>query len=295
MANKFFEHFLHIAGAIASMGSGSDGLWENTDEFFYDTVRMPGDVGVRLKVRSMVGLTPLFAVEVIDDVILRNLPEFRGRLNWLLDNRPDLAALVSRWHEKGSDEKHLLSLLRGHRVKRILYRMLDETEFLSDFGIRSLSKCYEQRPYIVNIEGHQLSVQYSPAESTIDLFGGNSNWRGPVWMPMNFLIIESLQRFHKYYGDDFKVEYPSRSGRMLTLEEISQELSRRLARLFRRDERGRRVVYGDNEKMQHDPHFKDYILFFEYFDGNTGKGLGASHQTGWTGLIGKLLMPRQGK
>jgi Glycosyl hydrolase family 63 C-terminal domain len=292
MANKFFEHFLHIAAAIANMGSATNGLWDNTDEFYYDTVRMPGDVAVRLKVRSMVGLIPMFAVEVIDDVIMQKLPEFAKRLNWLLDNRPDLAGLVSRWHEKGSDEKHLLSLLRGHRIKRILYRMLDETEFLSDYGVRSLSKCYEHQPYSVNIDGQQLSVQYSPAESPIDLFGGNSNWRGPVWMPMNYLIIESLQRFHKYYGDDFKVEYPTRSGRNLTLEEISVELSKRLVRLFKRDERGRRVIYGDNEKMQHDPHFRDYVLFFEYFDGNTGKGLGASHQTGWTGLIGKLLMPR---
>jgi hypothetical protein len=295
MANKFFEHFLHIAAAMASMGSNTDGLWDNTDEFYYDTVRMPGDVSVRMKVRSMVGLIPMFAVEVIDDVIMQKLPEFAKRLNWLLDNRPDLAALVSRWHEKGSGEKHLLSLLRGHRIKRILYRMLDETEFLSDYGVRSLSKCYEQRPYSVNIDGQQLSVQYSPAESTIDLFGGNSNWRGPVWMPMNFLIIESLQRFHKYYGDDFKVEYPTRSGRKLTLEEISQELSKRLVRLFKLDERGRRAIYGDNEKLQHDPNFRDLILFFEYFDGNTGKGLGASHQTGWTGLIGKLLMPGQAK
>jgi hypothetical protein len=295
MANKFFEHFLHIAAAIANMGSTTNGLWDNTDEFYYDTVRMPGDVAVRLKVRSMVGLIPMFAVEVIDDVIMQKLPEFAKRLNWLLDNRPDLAGLVSRWHEKGSGEKHLLSLLRGHRIKRILYRMLDETEFLSDYGVRSLSKCYEHQPYSVNIEGQQLSVQYSPAESPIDLFGGNSNWRGPVWMPMNFLIIESLQRFHKYYGDDFKVEYPSRSGRKLTLQEISMELSKRLVRLFKRDERGRRVIYGDNEKMQHDPHFRDYVLFFEYFDGNTGKGLGASHQTGWTGLIGKLLMPGEGK
>jgi Glycosyl hydrolase family 63 C-terminal domain len=295
MANKFFEHFLHIAAAMASMGSNTDGLWDNTDEFYYDTVRMPGDVSVRMKVRSMVGLIPMFAVEVIDDVIMQKLPEFAKRLNWLLDNRPDLAALVSRWHEKGSGEKHLLSLLRGHRIKRILYRMLDETEFLSDYGVRSLSKCYEQRPYSVNIDGQQLSVKYSPAESTIDLFGGNSNWRGPVWMPMNFLIIESLQRFHKYYGDDFKVEYPTRSGRKLTLEEISQELSKRLVRLFKLDERGRRAIYGDNEKLQHDPNFRDLILFFEYFDGNTGKGLGASHQTGWTGLIGKLLMPGQAK
>jgi hypothetical protein len=293
MANKFFEHFLHIAAAMADMGGSATGLWDLEDEFFYDTVRLPGDIGVRLKMRSMVGLIPLFAVEVIDDEILHKLPEFAKRLEWLLENRPDLAALVSRWHEKGSDQKHLLSLLRGHRVKRILYRMLDETEFLSDHGIRSLSKEYAKNPFEFKADGQVLTVRYTPAESTVPLFGGNSNWRGPIWMPMNFLLIEALQRFHHYYGDDFKIEYPTHSGQMKTLDEISMELSMRLSRIFLRDEKGRRPVFGSNEKMQHDPHFKDYILFFEYFDGDTGKGLGASHQTGWTGLVSKLLLPRK--
>jgi hypothetical protein len=293
MANKFFEHFLHIAAAMANMGTSTTGLWDVEDEFFYDTVRLPGDVGVRMKMRSMVGLIPLFAVEVIDDEILQKLPEFAKRLKWLLDNRPDLAALVSRWHEKGSDQKHLLSLLRGHRVKRILYRMLDETEFLSDHGIRSLSKEYEKRPYEFRVDGQVVTVKYTPGESTVPLFGGNSNWRGPIWMPMNFLIIEALQRFHHYYGDDFKIEYPTNSGQMKTLAEISTELSLRLSRIFLRDKKGKRPVFGENEKMQHDPHFKDYILFFEYFNGDNGKGLGASHQTGWTGLVSKLLLPRK--
>jgi hypothetical protein len=293
MANKFFEHFLHIASAMSNMGTSTTGLWDTEDEFFYDTVRLPGDVGVRMKMRSMVGLIPLFAVEVIDDEILHKLPEFAKRLQWLLDNRPDLAALVSRWHEKGSDQKHLLSLLRGHRVKRILYRMLDETEFLSDHGIRSLSKEYETHPYEFRVDGQVVTVKYTPAESTVPLFGGNSNWRGPIWMPMNFLLIEALQRFHHYYGDDFKIEYPTHSGQLKTLDEISMELSMRLSRIFLRDEKGRRPVFGTNEKMQHDPHFKDYLLFFEYFDGDNGKGLGASHQTGWTGLVSKLLLPRK--
>ncbi|HEY4111389.1 MGH1-like glycoside hydrolase domain-containing protein [Puia sp.] len=293
MANKFFEHFLHIAAAMASLGANNTGLWDMEDEFFYDTVRMPGDAVIRMKMRSMVGLIPLFAVEVIDDDILQKLPEFAKRLKWLLDNRPDLASLVSRWHEKGSDQKHLLSLLRGHRIKRILYRMLDETEFLSDHGIRSLSKEYEQHPYQFQVDGQVVTVKYTPAESTVPLFGGNSNWRGPIWMPMNFLIIEALQRFHHYYGDDFKIEYPTHSGQMKTLDEISTELSLRLSRIFLRDEKGRRPVFGENEKMQHDPHFKDYVLFFEYFDGDNGKGLGASHQTGWTGLVSKLLLPRK--
>ena len=294
MANKFFEHFLTIAAAMASMGgTGLDGLWDNEDEFYYDTVKMPGDINVRMKIRSMVGLIPLFAVEVIDDELLQSLPEFAKRLKWLLENRPDLAALVSRWHEKGSEEKHLLSLLRGHRVKRMLYRMLDETEFLSDHGIRSMSKYHEKNPYQFKVDGMVLMVKYTPAESNVPLFGGNSNWRGPIWMPVNFLLIESLQRFHHYYGDDFKIEYPTHSGNLYTLNEISMELSKRLAKIFLRDEKGRRPVFGANEKMQHDPHFKDYILFFEYFDGDTGTGLGASHQTGWTGLIAKLLMPRK--
>lgn len=291
MANKFFEHFLHIAGAMASMG-GTDGLWDNEDEFFYDTIRLPNDSNVKMKIRSMVGLIPLFAVEVIDDQILQSLPEFAKRLKWLLEHRPDLTALVSRWHEKGSEEKHLLSLLRGHRIKRMLHRMLDETEFLSDHGIRALSKTYEQHPFEFRVDGQELTVQYIPGESNIPLFGGNSNWRGPVWMPVNFLIIESLQRFHHYYGDDFKVECPTNSGKYSTLNEISIELSKRLAKLFLRDENGRRPIFGASEKMQNDPHFKDHLLFYEYFHGDNGKGLGASHQTGWTGLIGKLLLPR---
>jgi Glycosyl hydrolase family 63 C-terminal domain len=291
MANKFFEHFLHIAAAMASIGSGTDGLWDNEDEFFYDTIRMPGDASIRLKIRSMVGLAPLFAVEVIDDQVMQALPEFAKRLNYLLEKRPDLAALVSRWHEKGAGQKHLLSLLRGHRVKRLLYRMLDETEFLSDYGLRSVSKYHEQHPYELKVDGHVLTIKYTPAESDNDLFGGNSNWRGPIWMPVNFLIIESLQRFHIYYGDDFKIEYPTGSGKLLTLFEISNELSKRLSAIFLRNAKGVRPVFGQQEKLQQDPHFRDYLLFHEYFHGDNGKGLGSSHQTGWTGLIAKLLLP----
>jgi hypothetical protein len=293
MANKFFEHFLHIAAAMASMGAvnDNDGLWDNEDEFFYDTIRLPGDRSIRLKVRTMVGLIPLFAVEVIDDKILQLLPEFGKRLSWLLANRPDLAALVSRWHEKGSEEKHLLSLLRGHRVKRLLYRMLDETEFLSDYGVRSVSKYHEAHPYQLQVDGHLITIKYTPAESDVDIFGGNSNWRGPVWFAPNYLLIESLQRFYHYYGEDFKVEYPTNSGKLYTLDEISVELSKRLARIFLRDEKGLRPVYGSSAKLQTDPYFKDYILFFEYFHGDNGTGLGAGHQTGWTGLVAKLLQP----
>src|SRR5258708_19572679 len=252
---------------------------------------MPGNTSFRRKIRSMVGLVPLFAVEVIDDQILQALPEFAKRLKWLLDQRPDLAAVVCRWDEKGRGDKHVLSMLRGHRIKRILSRMLDETEFLSEYGIRSLSKYHEQHPYEMKVDGQVLSVRYVPGESDSPLFGGNSNWRGPIWITMNFLIIESLQRFHHYYGDDFKVEYPTHSGKYLTLHEISVELARRLIRLFLRDEKGRRPVFGDNEKIQHDPHFKDYVLFYEYFHGDNGRGAGASHQTGWEGLVTKFLFP----
>jgi hypothetical protein len=291
MATKFFEHFMYIAGAIDNMGEDRQGLWDDEDEFFYDAVKLPNDGSIKLKIRSMVGLVPLFAVEVLDDEVMQTQAEFTDRLRWFLDNKPNLAKLVSRWHEKGFGEKHLLSLLRGHRMKRILYRMLDETEFLSDYGIRSLSKFHEQNPYEFSVNGQQLSVQYTPGESTNALFGGNSNWRGPVWMPSNYLIIESLQRFHHYYGDDFRVEYPSHSGKYLSLNEIANELAKRIAAIFLLDEKGRRPVLGENQKIQHDPHFSNCLIFSEYFHAGSGKGLGASHQTGWTGLIAKILQP----
>jgi hypothetical protein len=291
MATKFFEHFLYIAGAMANMGENNSGLWDEDDEFFYDVIRLPDNEVIKIKIRSMVGLIPLFAVEIIDDELLQSQPLFLERMRWFLDNRPDLASLVSRWHEKGMEEKHLLSLLRGHRMKRILNRMLDETEFLSDHGVRALSKYHEAHPYEFNIGGHTLSVQYAPGESPIPLFGGNSNWRGPVWMPVNFMIISALQRFHDYYGDDFKVECPTNSGNYLSLKEIAAELTKRLSRLFLRDASGKRAIFGDNNKMQFDPNFNNYLLFYEYFHGDNGKGLGASHQTGWTGLIARLLQP----
>jgi hypothetical protein len=240
----------------------------------------------------MVGLTPLFAVETLEPETLARLPEFCRRVARVLGERPDLARLVSRWEEPGRGERRLLSLLRGHRMKRLLKRMLDETEFLSEYGVRSLSRQHRDRPYVFEGGGRRLEVGYHPAESPSGLFGGNSNWRGPVWFPVNYLIIESLQKFHHYYGDDFKVECPTGTGRFVTIDEVANELSHRLTRLFLRDGRGRRPVSGDDEKLQTDPHFRDHVLFYEYFDGNTGKGLGASHQTGWTGVVAKLLLPR---
>lgn len=291
MASKFFEHFLLIAGAMADIGKKGIGLWDEEDQFFYDVLKHPHEDGTKLKVRSLVGLSPLFAVEVIDHEILQALPEFTKRLRWFLEYRPDLASMVSRWEEKSPGEKHLLSLLRGHRMKKILCRMLDEKEFLSEFGIRSLSKYHEKHPYDFWMGTDRLSVQYTPAESVDSMFGGNSNWRGPIWAPANFLLIESLQRFHYYYGDDFKVECPTGSGVFMTLKEVSEELTMRFSRLFRLDENGHRTYLGSNSKMQ-DVNFKDHLLFYEYFNGDTGEGLGAAHQTGWTGLIAKLLLPK---
>ncbi len=302
VATKFFEHFLHIAEAMTAIGgqpgvSGPEsdgvGLWDEEDEFYYDQLCLPDGRMIRLRVRSMVGLIPLFTVEVLEPELLARLPDFARRLEWFLAYRPDLAALVSRWHEPGRGERRLLSLLRGHRMKRLLRRMLDEAEFLSPYGVRALSRYHQDHPYTLTCHGATFSVAYRPGESDSDLFGGNSNWRGPVWMPVNYLLIESLQKFHHYYGDDFKVECPTGSGRFLTIEQIAEELSRRLTRLFLRDENGRRPIFGDSARLQTDPHFRDYLLFHEYFDGDTGLGLGASHQTGWTGLIAKLLQPRR--
>jgi hypothetical protein len=225
--------------------------------------------------------------------MLAKLPGFHRRLKWFLNYRPDLAALVSRWDEPGAGQRHLLSLLRGHRMKRLLARALDESEFLSDYGVRALSKVHEANPFRFDFGGEQHVVSYLPGESDSYMFGGNSNWRGPIWMPVNFLLIESIQRFHHYYGDDFKIECPTGSGRYVTLLEASDELIRRLTRIFLRDADGRRAVFGDVAKFQTDPHFRDYVWFYEYFHGDTGRGVGASHQTGWTGLIAKLMQPRK--
>jgi hypothetical protein len=294
IAIKFFEHFLGIAKAMTDMAEKGIGLWDEEDGFYYDELSLPDGKEIPLKVRSLVGLIPLFAVEVLEPELLSQVPEFAARLRWVLDNRPDLASLVSRWFEPGRGERRLLSLLRGHRMKLVLKRLLDEAEFLSPFGIRGLSKAYQANPYRFRIDGHTLTVGYVPGDSDSGMFGGNSNWRGPVWFPVNFLIIESLQRFHHYYGDDFLVEYPTGSGQQMTILQVAVELTRRLTQLFLRDANGRRACFGANDKHQTDPHFRDYLQFHEYFHGDTGMGLGASHQTGWTALVGKLLTPRQG-
>lgn len=293
IATKFFEHFLHIAEAMNNIADQGLGLWDEQDEFYYDALNLPDNDAVMLKVRSMVGLIPLFAVETLEHDLLDKLPQFKERLIWFLNYRPDLAQLVSRWTEPGLGERRLLSLLRGHRMKRLLARMLDETEFLSPHGIRALSKAHETHPYVFSCCGHPVTVAYEPAESKTGVFGGNSNWRGPVWFPVNYLLIESLQKFHHYYGDDFRVECPTGSGTFMTLNEVADELSERLIRLFLRGPDGRRPVFGGAEKFQTDPHWRDCLLFYEYFHGDNGAGIGASHQTGWTGLVAKLLWPRR--
>ena len=292
IATKFFEHFLHIAEAMTNIGEEGIGLWDDEDKFFYDVLHLPHGQMVPLKIRSMVGLIPLFAVETLEPELLDRVPEFKRRLEWFLNYRPDLAKLVSHWDHEGRGKRHMLSLLRGHRMKRLLLRMLDPKEFLSDYGVRAISKYHEEHPYVFRVNGSELSVRYLPAESDSGLFGGNSNWRGPIWFPVNYLIIESLQKFHHYYGDDFKVECPVGSGRFITINEIADELSRRLTRIFLKDENGMRPVFSHHPRMQSDPHFRNYVLFYEYFHGDTGRGVGASHQTGWTGLVAKLLQPR---
>ncbi|MEL6821351.1 MAG: glucosidase, partial [Calditrichota bacterium] len=258
LACKFFEHFLNIALAMTNF-QGEEGLqlWDDNDGFYYDQLHMPDGTLIPLKVRSLVGLIPLFAVEVLEPGTLEQLPNFRDRLEWLLENRPELAELVSRWQEPGVGERRLLSLLRGHRMKLLLKRMLDEAEFLSDYGVRGLSKIHKDKPYMLTVGGQSFSVSYKPAESDTRLFGGNSNWRGPIWFPVNYLIIESLQRFHHYYGDDFRVEYPTGSGNYTTIKDIADKLSDRLTRIFLCDEEGHRAVYNGSEKEQRDPHFRD--------------------------------------
>jgi hypothetical protein len=289
IATKFFEHFLYIAGAMNNIGGEGISLWYEEDQFFYDVLHREDGATVPLMVRSMVGLIPLFAVTVLDPQQREALPDFKRHQQWFLEHRPRLAGLVARWQEPGMHERRLLAILRGHRMKRVLARMLDEQEFLSPYGVRALSRYHAGQPYRLSVEGMTYTVTYQPAESDSALFGGNSNWRGPIWFPVNYLIIEALREFHRYYGDDFKVECPTNSGQYLTLREIADELAMRLARIFLRDEKGRRPVFGDQEVFQNDPHWRDYILFHEYFHGDNGAGLGASHQTGWTGLVADLI------
>jgi len=284
VATKFFEHFLLIAETMSNLGDG--GLWDEADGFYFDVLRLPDGSTEKLRIRSLVGLIPLFAVEVLEPDMVAATPDFAVRLQWFLNHRPELAALVSRWTEPGLGERRLLSLLRGHRMKALLRRMLDEREFLSPYGVRSLSKAHEADPYVLERDGQRFVVDYVPGASRTRAFGGNSNWRGPVWMPVNMLLIDSLREFHRYYGPEFRVECPVGSGTRLDLNQVADELSGRLARLFLPDAQGRRPAMGSEPRA-------DAILFHEYFDGDTGQGLGAAHQTGWTALIALLLNVRE--
>lgn len=293
IATKFFEHFLSIASAINGKGDDALGLWDEADQFYYDHLNLPDGENLPLKTQSAVGLIPLLAVETLEPEVMKQLPEFCARMEWYLEHRPQMAALISNWHVNGEGNRRLLSLLRGHRMKALLNRALDETQFLSGGGVRSLSKIHASHPFYFTSLGMTNEVAYWPAESHSRLFGGNSNWRGPIWMPLNYLIIEALQKFHYYYGDDFKIECPTGSGKFMTINEVSCELARRLAYLFLKGPDGQRAVLKYHPKLATDPHFKDYVLFHEYFDGDTGRGVGASHQTGWTGLVARLLQPRR--
>jgi hypothetical protein len=290
MASKFFEHFMLIADAMGHMGGAGEriDLWHEEDGFFYDVLHTAGGVEP-MKVRSLVGLVPLFSVQVIEPEDLARLPQFERRMRWFLDNRPDLSHLVTRQVGADGTERRLLSLVSGARLQRVLRYMLDEGEFLSPHGIRALSRYHADHPYVMYVNGHEHRVDYEPAESSTGLFGGNSNWRGPIWFPMNFLIIESLQRFDHFFRGELKVEMPTGSGQSMALWDVAAELSRRLTRIFLVGPDGRRPVHGGFEVFQTDPHWRDLILYYEYFHGDNGAGIGASHQTGWTGLVAKLL------
>jgi hypothetical protein len=289
MAIKFLDHFLQIARAMADLGTAGIGLWDDRDSFFYDVLSMPSGSKIPMRVRSMVGLIPLYAVGVIEQDVIQEMPEFWRRCESYRTRWPESVKLVSRWYEQGAEGRRLFALVRTFRMTMILRRMLDEAEFLSPYGVRALSRVYLDHPYDFEYNGAHYGVKYEPAESDGSLFGGNSNWRGPIWMPVNYLIIENMRRFHQFYGDALKIECPTGSGVMLSLDEIADELSHRLIKLFLRGADGRRPVYGHYDKFQTDPHFKDYVLFHEYFDGDNGRGCGASHQTGWTGLVANLI------
>jgi len=289
VASKFWEHFLHIARAMNNRGDDEIRLWDDQDGFFYDVLHLPEGKPYPMKVRSMVGLIPLFAVETLEPELLERLPDFKRRMEWFIANRPDLTHNVACMRTPGNAERRLLSIVNQDQLRRVLRFMLDENEFLSPYGIRAISRFHKDNPYMLQVNGTAHRVDYEPAESSTGLFGGNSNWRGPIWFPLNYLLIESLQKFHHYVGEDFKVECPVGSGQMLTLWEVAGEISKRLSRIFLRDANQRRPVFGEVEKFQTDPNWRDLIPFHEYFHGDNGSGVGASHQTGWTALVAKLL------
>jgi len=289
VASKFWEHFTQIAYAMNNRGDDGVSLWDEEDGFFYDVLHVPNQGEFAMKTRSMVGLIPLYAVDTIEPELLKRLPNFKRRLDWFITNRPMYTQNQACMFTPGIGERRLLSIMNGDKLRRVLQYMLDENEFLSPYGIRAVSRYHKDHPYMLRIGESEHRLDYEPGESSTNLFGGNSNWRGPIWFPVNFLIIESLQKFHHYLGEDYKVECPTGSGKFLTLWEVAQEIARRLGSIFLCDVNGSRPVHGTAGKFQNDPHWKDLILFYEYFHGDNGRGVGASHQTGWTGVVAKLL------
>ncbi len=291
IAYKFFSHYISISEAMNSLDG--TGLWDETDGFYYDHLYAQGR-SIPLKIRSIVGIIPLFTVDVLYERVINQLPEFQRRMNWMLKHRKDLAEFMT-FLEHGTDDADqsngiwLLGLPTKERLERILKYLLDENEFLSEFGIRSLSKYHEKNPFCFDSGKSQTCVGYVPGESDSYMFGGNSNWRGPIWFPMNHLIIESLERYHQFYGDSFKVECPTGSGNMMTMQEVANEIRRRLVRLFLTDQQGSRPSYSRGDRLSKDEHWKNLVLFYEYFHGDTGRGLGANHQTGWTALVAPIL------
>ncbi len=288
IASKFFEHFVYIAHAMNDLGSDGLELWDDQDGFYYDVLHSK-QVQFPLKVRSMVGLIPLFAIAILESDLISRLPSFQRRMQWFINNWEDINEHIEKSEEEGHNEHLILAIVNSHKLPRILKLMLDEAEFLSPYGIRALSRSHLEHPYKIEINDMVNMVDYEPAASTSGLFGGNSNWRGPIWFPTNYMIVESLQTFYHFYGDGFKVEFPTGSGNLLNLEQVADELAHRLTRIFLRDDQGRRPVHGGVEKFQRDPHWRDLLLFYEYFHGDNGAGIGASHQTGWTGLVTNLL------
>ncbi|HET6956229.1 MAG TPA: hypothetical protein VFI56_06595, partial [Vicinamibacterales bacterium] len=288
MALKFVEHFLWIATALVHAGNDT-GMWDEEDGFFYDVLRLPDGRSQRLKVRSMVGLLPLCAVTIFEGRLAKRAPELVPRFQRFLAERPELRAFIHDPVKTGYAGRRLASILDESKLRRVLSRMLDEREFLSPYGIRSLSRYHANHPYVFRFGKQEQSVVYTPAESDSGMFGGNSNWRGPIWMPVNALIVRALYQYYAYYGNDFTIECPTGSGRMMTLYQVAEEITRRLTSIFLRDAHDRRPVYGGTKMFQQDPHWRDLLLFYEYFHGDNGAGLGASHQTGWTGLIAALM------
>jgi hypothetical protein len=289
VASKFFEHFVYIAHATHHRGGEEINLWDEQDGFYYDVLHLPNGEHRPLKVRSMVGLIPLYAVETLEPDIVDRLPGFKRRMQWFIDHHPEFREHVQVQEVPGKGTRRLLSIVTREQLPRVLRFMLDESEFLSPYGIRALSRYHKDHPYTLNVNGTEHRVDYEPAESSSGLFGGNSNWRGPIWFPVNHLLVESLQKFHHFYSDGLKVECPTGSGPLMTLWQVAMDLERRLSSIFLRGADGRRPVFGATEKFQRDPHWRDLVPFHEYFHGDTGAGVGASHQTGWTGLVAKLL------